>query len=104
MYKCCECGVFFKDEEADFRSSVLEDSVRPWDKIMVCPVCGSDDIDSASECQFCGEPANDTASGLCPDCETEVNDKFREMLDYFADKWDVSVETAEEEILNLLCL
>jgi len=105
MFKCCDCGTFFKEEEADFRPAVLEDGLRPTDKVMVCPVCGCDELDEDSECGLCGERFQTRSSGLCENCEREVDEIFEEsVVHYLATKWDLSTEQVREEVLDYLCI
>ena len=52
-YRCRDCGSFFTEEEADwqieYHHEVSEYGHTPYEEIIVCPCCGSMDIDDDKE-------------------------------------------------------
>ena len=77
-FMCDECDAIFSEEDAGSRPSVLEDGMRPWDRVMTCPVCGSDELRQLDHCELCGEPNTDALSKFCPDCQSVIDDAFRD--------------------------
>lgn len=71
MMYCNDCCEFFREEEADTRDARLEDSLRPWEKVMMCPYCGSEDLEEAGTCRRCGGPCL-PGEDLCDVCEGDL--------------------------------
>ena len=51
MLKCYECGCIFDEDEADERSECVGEfwGSPAYQSFMVCPECGSDEIDDYEE-------------------------------------------------------
>lgn len=75
-FMCDECDAVFREEDAGSRTSVLEDGVRPWDRVMTCPECGSSELHLLDNCELCGGPVTDGASQFCEDCRDEIDEAF----------------------------
>ena len=85
MYMCCRCDELF-DEPVAYRDDPSPDGVslppgEYW--YLVCPRCGSDDIEKAEVCPSCGEYHIDGGT-LCMECDNELIDglnRIRDKLD-----------------------
>lgn len=44
MVTCEQCGAVFYEDDAMYRVPYLEDGLRPWEKVMICPWCRSDEL------------------------------------------------------------
>ena len=96
MFYCNNCNEIFNESEAASRKPRLEDSVSPWERIAVCPYCGSEELEEAGVCERCGEPIPPDEH-LCECChddlygivETAVREaRGREVLfDYMEREW-----------------
>ena len=71
MMYCNDCNELFLDSEAESRPTVLEDGKPPWERVMLCPFCGSEDLDEADSCERCGEPIP-PGEHLCECCEDDL--------------------------------
>lgn len=51
MLKCCDCGCVFDEDDADKRSECVGEfwGSPAYDSYLVCPDCGSDDIEDYEE-------------------------------------------------------
>ena len=70
-YYCNDCNNMFEESEADSRPTRLEDSRPKGGFVMLCPYCGSDDLEEASYCERCGEPIPPDEH-LCDVCEGDL--------------------------------
>lgn len=83
---CSDCGSLFPvDDAGDRYASCDEDSRRPWEHIISCPVCGSEELVVAGKCESCGGPCLPD-SELCEECTDglyDIMDKaFEKAMDY----------------------
>lgn len=71
MYKCKDCDAEFSEISAEYRHyrSDYCEGVAVLRGKMICPRCGSDDLERLTDCGFCGEFSTDT---LCPECRAKA--------------------------------
>lgn len=74
-YYCNDCGAIFNDECAKYAVTVerhwwLDDCPAETLTEMLCPECGSFDIEECSYCEECGEACRpqDLIDYLCEKC------------------------------------
>lgn len=70
---CNECENFFEEFEADYRPAEEEDCRPKGEKIMLCPCCGSSELEEANACRRCGKPIAPEADDFCDECAEEIN-------------------------------
>ena len=71
MIYCNDCGEIFDERDASYRKAELEDSVEAWQSIMICPCCGSEELEEAGTCERCGEPIP-PEDRYCECCEGDL--------------------------------
>lgn len=49
MMVCTDCGEKFHSDDANRRVEYVDDSGKPWGSVLVCPFCGSDDIEECDD-------------------------------------------------------
>lgn len=68
MMACNECGRTFGEEDMKVKvegTGIFSEGFRETVELHYCPHCGSEDIQEACQCDFCGKW---TADFICPDC------------------------------------
>lgn len=70
-YYCNNCCEILDESELEWRNTELEDSRSPWDKVAICPCCGSEELEEAAFCERCGEPIP-PGEHLCDVCEGDL--------------------------------
>lgn len=72
MFICLDCGAGFTAGEMDKRIERVSDEFGfHYEEWGVCPECGSEDFEEATECDECGKEWPQTKinmNGDCPDC------------------------------------
>lgn len=82
MLYCTDCEQFFDEEEAKAERERIgefwgEDAYKDY---IVCPHCGSDQIEEARKCKLCDEWKPDDAHDCCEHCRDKVFDMYCLML------------------------
>jgi len=49
MMVCKDCGEKFHSDDANRRAEYVDDSNKPWGYVLICPFCGSDEIEEWEE-------------------------------------------------------
>lgn len=96
VYRCRECDAEFSEVSAEYRHyrSDYCEGVPVLRGKMICPMCGSDDIESLKECGFCGEWSNDS---LCPECRK----KAKAIIDYAVKEQNLKNVTNVADLMYL---
>ena len=81
-YYCCDCDEIFNEAEADSRPAELEDGRPQGTRIMLCPYCGSEELEEAGTCERCGAPILPDEH-LCQDCEDDLGYGVRSLIESF---------------------
>ena len=100
-YVCLECGEVFDYNDAKY--DVEYDSGEGSRggivySTMICPVCGSEDVEEAKECPVCGE-YHGAEDDICDDCAEEIKTAWNDLLAKFpdwADAGEIARYIAEE--------
>ena len=85
MYVCQECNNVFSDEESRTR---LEDMGEYFGspsgrEYLVCPSCGSNDIEEAKKCELCEEWVHTESydgEHYCDECVEYIKKKFGDLI------------------------
>ena len=81
-YYCHDCDEIFNEAEADSRLAELEDSRPKGTRILLCPYCGSEELEEAGACERCGAPILPDEH-LCDCCEDELGYGVRSLIESF---------------------
>ena len=73
MYRCEHCESVF-----EYFDRVRDPEVG-W--LNCCPHCGFDGVGVVYECEVCGEYADDTTYGACPECFARIQAKYNALID-----------------------
>lgn len=51
-FKCCDCDKEFTEDEAEYRSENIGEfwGAPAYTNVLICPFCGSDEVDNFSDC------------------------------------------------------
>lgn len=80
MLACKECGRVFDEEDAVIEkeyTGVHSEGFSEAVERCHCPKCGSDYVEEAHRCQFCGEWS---AEWLCNDCEKLIRETIKSLV------------------------
>ena len=77
MWKCENCGSVFEEFDR------VRDPEVGW--LNCCPHCECDGVFAVFECEVCGEYAEDTTHGACPECYEKIKEKVMQLLNGFDD-------------------
>ncbi len=83
MFLCSTCGAVFKRPKVKYGVD-LEHFGHPCrEEFEACPLCGSDNIDRASQCVACGAFKQEhwMEEGFCPACALSAAKKFAAFVD-----------------------
>ena len=82
---CSDCGETFDEEDAGCYSEWEGEGVMRGEiTYMCCPKCGSDSLEEAEECDWCGESFDKTdmievdGTWYCKECAEAVHDAYEE--------------------------
>lgn len=95
-YVCVECGEVFDKYQAKYyeeRDTGEGGYGNVMYSAMLCPVCGSEDIDDAKLCPVCGEWHGREDDIICEDCAKDIEMAWKELLDKFsggADEYEIA--------------
>lgn len=81
-YYCENCCEFIDESELDWRPSELEDGRRPWEKVAMCPACGSEELTEAAFCERCGAPIPPDEH-LCECCEDDLYGAVQSIIESY---------------------
>lgn len=94
MWVCNDCGQEFEEPKTiyEWHSELNGMGGNKCEKLYVCPVCESDDIEEEDLCDFCGRPAKLINAGtkyICESCLDEIAEKLTGIRDemHNAHKW-----------------
>ena len=95
MYYCNDCRDFVdgKTYEAG------PESIDPPET--VCEVCGSDDIEPADSCPYCGDPIR-SDQDMCDGCRKTAEEIIKKAVSEIEKILDVSNKTAKELLEYIL--
>lgn len=97
-FVCNDCGNVFDESHARRRPAQLEDSIEPWDTVLQCPICHSEDLADAEICPLCGKAHIPTESGYCDGCWNYVEADLKKVA------WARGEgDDAEEALKDLIC-
>ena len=76
MLICECCGSVFDETEMVIRHSF------EYGQTQHCPICDSEEIESAIQCNYCGEwiVERESNEGFCEECASKTLKLFREVL------------------------
>lgn len=85
MYVCNECNNIFSEEESRTRFEDMGEcfgspSGREY---LVCPSCGSDDVEEAKKCEICeewGHAESYDGKQYCDECLGYIKKKFGDLI------------------------
>ena len=79
---CCNCNEIFNEADADSRPAELEDGREYGSKIMLCPYCGSEELEEAGICERCGTPILPDEH-LCECCEDDLYGAVQNIIESY---------------------
>ena len=89
MWKCEQCESIFEEY-----NRVLDPEVG---YLNCCPHCGCDGVVAVFECVVCGEYAEDTTHGACPECYDKIKKKVKAFVDDMTEaEYEVFLGVLEE--------
>lgn len=94
-YVCVECGEVFDKDQAEYyveRDTGEGGYGNVMYSAMLCPVCGSEDIDDAKFCPVCGEWHGREDDIICEDCAKDIETAWSELMDKFpgGDEYEIA--------------
>lgn len=103
IYYCHDCGEFFDKEDIRIKCISQGDYSEPSEYEWYCPHCGSEDIEEAEECEFCGEPVKpDSRIHFCEDCIEYFDYMIEQMVEVIANEWGCPPAKAKEALLEFI--
>lgn len=110
MLICRNCNSVFSEED---RKTVCENRGEFWgspafERISVCPVCGSDDISDAVKCDICGEYFDSDEAyyadiyRVCPVCKDKAEKKYREWAARVESEFLQTFDSIEQKVVEEL--
>ena len=80
MMACNECGRTFGEEDMRVKvegTGIFSEGFRETVELHYCPHCGSEDIQDAHHCEFCGDWTHDF---LCNDCRMFIRQTLESLI------------------------
>ena len=95
MYYCNDCREFVTGKTYE----VGPESTEPSET--VCEVCGSDDIEPADSCPYCGDPIR-SDQDVCDGCQKTADTILGEAIRKIGTAFDVSHRSAKQILESML--
>ena len=95
MYYCNDCREFVTGKTYE----VGPESVDPPETL--CDVCGSDDIEPADSCPYCGDPIR-SDQDMCDGCRKTAETILGEAICKIGTAFDVSHRAAKQILESIL--
>lgn len=103
-YWCETCESLFDEADAIIERydpsprgiSLPEGSYVIWH----CPVCDEEEIEPAVKCELCGEWHSSHEDDLCKECEKEVDEAIKAMINSVAENHGWDFKKAENAIME----
>lgn len=80
--RCNDCKEIFEEADKIYERQGDDFSYYPAEEFLVCPYCGSDNIEETQACLWCEEEQEDA---ICPDCVKKLSTD-ETVLRYSADE------------------
>ena len=95
MYYCNDCREFVTGKTYE----VGPESIDPPETL--CDVCGSDDIEPADNCPYCGDPIR-SEQDMCDGCRKTAEEIIKKAASEIEKSLDVSNKIAKQILESML--